>query len=187
MRSLIKVPACATALVAVLSGCGLTGGDDGDNSDGGDGEQNGNVESGAPAEAEEVIGEADVTDEGTEATIEINGFTERGDLLQMTYTITPTSGDSSSPTIRRLFSADAGENMYLVDTANLRRHTVVEDDSGNSLEPNPWDTGLTYDEPTTLTAFFASAEDMEKVDVYLYDLPPILDVPVTTSTGEDDE
>lgn len=182
MRTPLKVAIGATALAAVISGCGLSGDDGGDEQES---EQNEEVESGSAPDAEEVIGEAEVTYEETEATIEINGFTERGDLLQMTYTITPTSGSSSRPTIRNLFSANGGENMYLVDTANLRRHTVVEDDSGNSLEPHPWDTSLPYDEPTTLTAFFASAEDMETVDVYLYDLPPILDVPVTTEEDTD--
>lgn len=72
---------------------------------------------------------------------------------------------------------------YLIDTANLRRHTVVEDEGGMMLEPDQH-TQIPYDEPTPMTVFFASAQDMESVDVYIFDFPPILDVPVTTAQEE---
>ncbi|RNL87010.1 hypothetical protein EFW17_02515 [Halostreptopolyspora alba] len=170
----------------MMSGCGLTGDDDGDSQEG---EQNGEAENGSPVETEEVIGEGTFPyyDNKGEVTFEINGFTERGDLLQMDYTVTPGTPESDArndPTLRNLFDAGSGGNIHLLDTDNLRRHTVVEDESGTPLESDPWDTALPYDEPTTLTAFFASAEDMETVDVYLYEFPPIMDVPVNTEGGE---
>jgi predicted small lipoprotein YifL len=177
MRSL-----SVAAAVALLAGCGLLGGDDSPEQDEpGSEEQGAEVESGTAPDAENSLGETSFTHESGEVELVINGLTERGELLQLDYTLTLVPGDpsqSDSQSLRTLFDAGSGRNMYLVDTANLRRHIVVRDDGNTALEPDPWDTELEPDQPATLTALFASAEDMEAVDVYLYKFPPIMDVPV---------
>lgn len=180
MRPPLKITTGATVLAAILSGCGLT------DNDSEAGEQNDGSESGSAPDHEEVIAEETFPYQDTEVTVEINGLSERDDLLQLNYTLTygsPDSGNDSS-SLNRALDADWGGNLYLVDTENLRRHTVVEPESGDPLEPHPWDTELSPGEPAPLTAFFASAKDMAAVDVYLYDFPPIMDVPVTKDEDE---
>jgi hypothetical protein len=179
MRIPLTVTIPAAAVATLLAGCGPFGGSTPEEPE--DEQQDTNVESGTSPDSEASIGETSMPTEYGEVEVVINGLTERGELLQMDYTLTLAPDDpshSDAQSVRRLFGAGHGENMYLVDTHNLRRHTVVEDDGGRSLEPHPWETDLEPDAPSTLTAYFASTEDMETVDVYLYTFPPIMDVPV---------
>ncbi|ASU83660.1 hypothetical protein CDO52_13435 [Nocardiopsis gilva YIM 90087] len=190
MRTPLKASVCAVALAALLSGCGMLGGDGADEKDEKKGQGQASQEPGTAPKADNVIGEATFDYHGGkgEVKFEINSLTVRGDLLQMDYTVTPgkpSSGAMRNPYVRKLFDVGHGESAHLIDMANLRRHSIVKDGNGDYLEPHPWDTDLTYGEPKQLSVIFAAPpENTEAMDVYLYDFPPIMNVPVTRSEGD---
>lgn len=173
-RHLIAPAAAAAALGLVLTGCsgGLMGGD----------EPEPQGEPGKAVQADNVVGKGTWpywSNKG-KVTWEINEMRERGDLLQVTMQVTPGTPKSDAkeqPTLYRLFDS---MSVYLVDTKNMRRHTVVADEDGTELAPDVVDTSTPYDEPTTLSYTFAApTENVKVMDVYIGDFPPILDVPVT--------
>ncbi|MBB6172108.1 hypothetical protein HNR23_002168 [Nocardiopsis mwathae] len=187
MRTPLKTAACAVALAALLSGCGMFGGDDG--GDGGGTKNDGQAaqEPGSAPEAEDVVGEATFTTKyGSDAKFEIHALRVRGELLQMDFSIAPERPKTDNSRLN-LYSqfGNVSEFAYLVDTRNLRRHSIVRDGGNDRLAPDIVKTSLSYDAPTRLSIIFAAPEeDTEAMDVYFYEFPPIMNVPVTRSEGD---
>ncbi|CAM3937812.1 hypothetical protein GCM10009799_15160 [Nocardiopsis rhodophaea] len=184
MRTPLKASVCAVALAALLSGCGMFGGSDGaDDKDEKKGQDQAAQDPGSAPDAEDVIGEATFTTQyETDAKFEIHALTVRGELLQMDFSIAPERPDGRSRLNLYNQFGNVSEFVYLVDTQNLRRHSIVRADG--RLAPDIVKTHLSYDEPTQLSAIFAApAEDTDAMDVYFYQFPPIMNVPVTRAEG----
>ncbi|PSL00185.1 hypothetical protein CLV63_102312 [Murinocardiopsis flavida] len=166
--------AAAAALGLALTGCsgGMLGGGSEPEAD-----------PGTAVKADEVVGKGTWpywSDTG-KVTWEINEMRRRGKLLQVTMQVTPGTPKSDAVDSPSLYDLFGTFDIYLVDTKNMRRHTIVTDESGVELAPNRVDTGAPYDKPTTLTYTFAAPEkNVRAMDVYIADFPPILDVPVTS-------
>ncbi|MFC3996448.1 hypothetical protein ACFOVU_11005 [Nocardiopsis sediminis] len=175
LRSPLKAAAPALALVLLLAGC--SGGGDGGN---GGGDEDG-ASPGTSAETTDVVAETTwpYQRRGGEAEAEIHALQVRGRLMQLTITVTAGDfGDEATQSLYDLWGT-FGAVPYLVDNANLTRHNVVYD-SGTTLQgPNVVDTRLTPGEPRDLSYTFAAPpEDVETMDLYIGELPPITDVPV---------
>ncbi|MFC4563490.1 hypothetical protein ACFO4E_16615 [Nocardiopsis mangrovi] len=175
MRSPLKAAAPALALVFLLAGC----------SDGGGGGNGGSE--GESASPETSSGATEVVAEITwpyqkregEAEAEVHALQVRGRLMLLTITVTPGEfGDNRTESLYDLWGT-FGAVPHLVDNANLTRHNVVLDSDNTAQAPDVVDTSLTVGEPRELSYTFAAPpEDVEAMDLYISELPPVTDVPV---------
>ncbi|RCV56120.1 hypothetical protein DEF23_13115 [Marinitenerispora sediminis] len=167
----------ALLLAFLLAGCSGGGApDDG----GGDGQA---AESTAEASGEttEVVAETvwPYQDREGEARVQVHALRVRGELAQLTLTVTAgRGGDGQGDNLYSLYGSVVTE-PYLVDTANLTRYNVVRDSDGIAQAPDVVDTRLVFDQPVDLSYTFAAPpDDVTAMDLYVGAFPPVTDVPV---------
>ncbi|MFC7328451.1 hypothetical protein [Marinactinospora rubrisoli] len=178
MRSPVKAAAPPLLLALLLTGC-ATG--NGGEPDGDGGTETAESTADASAETTEVVAETawPYQNRNGEAEVQIHALRVRGELMQLTATVTAEqTGDRSGDSLYRLYGY-MGVQPYLVDTANLARYNVVRDSGGTLQAPDAGNTHLTYGEPRDLSFTFAAPpEDVTAMDLYVGELPPVTDVPV---------
>lgn len=188
LRRFIIVPFAVLAFA--LAGCGILGGGNGDgneeengSNDNGDGGEEAAGEPGT-VDSESIVAEATYpirAYDGATVDIQIHELRARGDLVQLTLSVTPNDPEGSLPDRSNIYNiwGTYGLYPYLVDLENLNRHEVVSDDNQTSMGPDVVDTFLNYDQPNPLTwTFAAPPEDVAAVDVYVDEYPPFTEIPV---------
>lgn len=120
---------------------------------------------------------------GATVDVAIHRLKRRGQLLELSFSLTPRAPVGSGARERlspyRIIGQSGTFQVDLIDTVNLRRHTVVKDSSGKKLKPDDVFTTILLDQPGMLTYTFAAPPaDVTKMDVHIANWPPFHDIPV---------
>lgn len=163
--------AAAAALVVALAGCTD---DSGNGSDDGD-------DAKASAKTTDVAAETTWPYQSTkgEAKVEVHELRVRGKLMQLTLTITAENPSAEGYDYENIYNLYGDISPSLVDASALKRYTVVADSDDSLLAPDPVNTDLYDGQPKDLSYTFAAPpKDVESLDLYVNEFPPVTDVPV---------
>ncbi|WP_106246067.1 hypothetical protein [Allonocardiopsis opalescens] len=114
--------------------------------------------------------------EGVELTLTVHELRRQGRLLHLVYSVAHDGDEELS-----LWDFDDAWDVALVDSVNLRRHSVVADGDQEELAPYRVDTEIPVGAAAPLGYVFAAPpEDVTAMDVYISTFPPFRDVPVSS-------
>ncbi|WP_055483853.1 hypothetical protein [Sphaerimonospora mesophila] len=119
---------------------------------------------------------------GATVDVALHGLKRRGQLLDLTFSLTPHAPDGSGAREKLSPYRILGQNSFnvtLIDTVNVKRHVVVEDSEGKTLKPDDVFTTILLDQQGMLTYTFAAPPaDVTRMDVHIANWTPFHDVPV---------